>query len=43
MALNFAKEKLMPHAEEWDSKSEFPREIIKEAADLGFGAIYTSE
>ncbi|KRX04947.1 Acyl-CoA dehydrogenase/oxidase, N-terminal and middle domain [Pseudocohnilembus persalinus] len=42
MALNFAKEKLLPYAEEWDQKSEFPKETIKEAADLGFGAIYTS-
>src|SRR3546814_16499692 len=30
-------------AAEWDEKRIFPRDVIKEAADLGFAAIYVSE
>ena len=42
MALNFANDMMAPHALEWDKKSYFPIEVIKEAAKLGFGSIYTS-
>lgn len=43
MAINFAKEKVMPNAVEWDKNSHFPKDVVKEAAELGFAAIYTSE
>ncbi|HIV77158.1 MAG TPA: acyl-CoA dehydrogenase family protein, partial [Candidatus Sphingomonas excrementigallinarum] len=32
-----------PFAAEWDEKHIFPRDTIKEAAELGFAAIYVSE
>ena len=33
----------MPHAAEWDETKHFPVDVYKQAAELGFGAIYTSE
>ena len=39
-ALNFAKEKIAPHAAEWDEKSHFPVDVIRETAALGMAAIY---
>lgn len=43
MALEFQEEKLLPFANEWDKKSYFPVEVMKEAAELGFGGIYVEE
>jgi alkylation response protein AidB-like acyl-CoA dehydrogenase len=43
MAQQFTADALTPHAAEWDEKHIFPRETIKAAAELGFGAIYVSE
>jgi alkylation response protein AidB-like acyl-CoA dehydrogenase len=43
MARAFAAEKLAPNALEWDEKRHFPMDIIREAAALGMGAIYTRE
>jgi alkylation response protein AidB-like acyl-CoA dehydrogenase len=43
LAYKFAEEKLEPHAAEWDKTKHFPIEVMKEAADLGFGGIYVSE
>jgi alkylation response protein AidB-like acyl-CoA dehydrogenase len=43
MARAFAAEKLAPHALEWDEKRHFPVDVIREAATLGMGAIYTRE
>ncbi len=40
MALNFAKERLAPHALEWDEKGHFPVDVIRETAALGMAAIY---
>jgi len=34
---------LEPKASEWDETKEFPVEVFKEAAELGFGGIYVSE
>lgn len=42
-AKDFADSAMLPHAAEWDSKPEFPRETLKEAAALGFGGVYVSE
>jgi alkylation response protein AidB-like acyl-CoA dehydrogenase len=43
MARKFTADALTPHAAEWDEHSIFPRDTIKAAAQLGFGAIYVSE
>jgi alkylation response protein AidB-like acyl-CoA dehydrogenase len=39
-ARRFAREKLAPHAAEWDEKEIFPVETLREAAALGFAGIY---
>src|SRR4029450_12422129 len=39
-ALTFAKERIAPHAAEWDETSHFPVAVIKETAALGMGTIY---
>ena len=43
MARQFTADAITPHAGEWDEKHIFPRDTIREAAELGFGAIYVSE
>jgi alkylation response protein AidB-like acyl-CoA dehydrogenase len=43
LAQQFTADALTPHAAEWDEKHIFPRDTIKSAAELGFGAIYVSE
>jgi alkylation response protein AidB-like acyl-CoA dehydrogenase len=43
MARQFTAAEITPHAGEWDEKHIFPRETIRKAAELGFGAIYVSE
>jgi alkylation response protein AidB-like acyl-CoA dehydrogenase len=43
MAQQFTADAITPHAAEWDEKHIFPRETIRQAAELGFGAIYVSE
>ncbi|EFA78276.1 acyl-CoA dehydrogenase [Heterostelium album PN500] len=40
MALNFANEKMLPFAPKWDQEEFFPKEVMREAAELGFGGIY---
>ncbi len=39
-ARRFAKEKLAPHAAEWDEREHFPVDVMREAAKLGFASIY---
>jgi alkylation response protein AidB-like acyl-CoA dehydrogenase len=39
-ARKFAREKLAPHAADWDAKEFFPVETLREAAALGFAGIY---
>ena len=39
-ARRFAKEKLLPHASEWDEKEHFPVDVMRQAAQLGFASIY---
>ncbi|HEX3811072.1 MAG TPA: isobutyryl-CoA dehydrogenase [Rhizomicrobium sp.] len=39
-ARRFAKEKLAPHAAEWDEKEHFPVDVMRQAAELGFASIY---
>jgi alkylation response protein AidB-like acyl-CoA dehydrogenase len=43
MAQQFTADEITPHAGEWDEKHIFPRDTIRRAAELGFGAIYVSE
>src|SRR5437667_6122356 len=42
MAHKFTADAITPFAAEWDEKHIFPRDTIREAAELGFGAIYIS-
>ena len=43
MARKFTADAITPFAAEWDERHIFPRDTIREAAELGFGAIYVSE
>src|SRR5881394_2608478 len=43
MAQRFTADAITPHAAKWDEAHHFPRDVVKAAADLGFGAIYVSE
>ncbi len=43
MARRFTADAITPYAAEWDEQHHFPRDVIKQAAELGFGAIYVSE
>ncbi|MEA3035512.1 MAG: hypothetical protein QOH04_1274 [Sphingomonadales bacterium] len=43
MAQQFTADAITPHAAEWDEKHIFPRDTIRQAAELGFGSIYVSE
>ncbi len=43
MARRFTADAITPHASEWDEKHHFPRDVVKAAAELGFGGIYVSE
>lgn len=42
-ARRFTADQITPFAAEWDEQHIFPRETIKQAAELGFAAIYVSE
>jgi len=43
MAQKFTADAITPFAAEWDEKHIFPRDTIRQAAELGFGGIYVSE
>ena len=43
MAQRFTADNITPHAAEWDEKSHFPRDVIQQTGELGFGSIYVSE
>jgi len=43
MAQRFTADAITPFAAEWDEKHVFPRDTIRQAAELGFGSIYVSE
>jgi alkylation response protein AidB-like acyl-CoA dehydrogenase len=42
-ARDFAQAELAPFAAQWDAESEFPRDTIRKAGELGFGGLYTDE
>jgi alkylation response protein AidB-like acyl-CoA dehydrogenase len=43
MARKFTADAITPYAAEWDEKHHFPKDVIKQAAELGFASIYVSE
>ena len=43
MARRFTADAITPHAAEWDENKHFPRDVVRQAGELGFGAIYISE
>jgi len=43
LALNFAHNEMFPHMAKWDQEAIFPVDVMRKAAELGFGAVYTSE
>ncbi len=43
MARRFTADAITPFAAQWDEEHHFPREVLSQAAELGFGAIYVSE
>jgi alkylation response protein AidB-like acyl-CoA dehydrogenase len=43
MARKFTADRITPHAAKWDEGHHFPRDVVKAAGELGFGAIYISE
>ncbi|MDF4332669.1 acyl-CoA dehydrogenase family protein [Vibrio parahaemolyticus] len=42
-AQQFSLERLAPMAAEWDEKKNFPKDVLKEAGELGFLSLYTPE
>lgn len=42
-ARDFAVKRIAPKALEWDAEHHFPKDVIREAAEMGMGAIYVSE
>jgi len=43
LARRFTADAITPNAAQWDEHHIFPRDTIRAAAELGFGAIYVSE
>ena len=43
MAAEFARNKLLPNANNWDEHCYFPKEVLREAAQLGLGGIVVRE
>ena len=43
LARRFTAEHITPNAAEWDEKHIFPRDTIRRAGELGFGAMHVSE
>jgi len=42
-ALAFARDRLAPHAQDWDERRHFPVDVLREAAQLGMAALYVRE
>ncbi|MFL1463200.1 acyl-CoA dehydrogenase family protein [Roseococcus sp. DSY-14] len=43
VALDFAKERIAPHALRWDEERHFPLDVLREAAALGMAGLYVRE
>jgi alkylation response protein AidB-like acyl-CoA dehydrogenase len=39
----FAAEEMAPHSARWDAEKHFPVDVMRKAAELGFGAVYVSD
>ena len=42
LALSFAMNEMFPKMSHWDQNHIFPVDVLRKAAELGFGALYTS-
>ena len=42
-AREFSDKRIAPKAREWDEAHHFPKDVLREAAEMGMGAIYVSE
>jgi alkylation response protein AidB-like acyl-CoA dehydrogenase len=42
-AQQFAMDNLLPNASRWDADCHFPKEVLKQAGELGFLSLYTRE
>jgi alkylation response protein AidB-like acyl-CoA dehydrogenase len=42
-ARQFAERELAPHAAHWDAEQIFPKDVIRQAGELGFCGLYTPE
>lgn len=42
-AREFSDKRIAPKAQEWDESHHFPKDVLREAAEMGMGAIYVSE
>ncbi|MBC7271888.1 MAG: acyl-CoA dehydrogenase family protein [Streptomyces sp.] len=42
-ARDFSVKRIAPKAQEWDATHHFPKDVLREAAEMGMGAIYVSE
>jgi alkylation response protein AidB-like acyl-CoA dehydrogenase len=42
-ALAFARDRLAPHAQDWDEQRHFPVDVMQEAAALGMAGLYVRE
>ncbi|GAB3270753.1 isobutyryl-CoA dehydrogenase [Sinomonas notoginsengisoli] len=40
---DFAADRLLPHALEWDTQKHFPVDVLREAGELGLGGVYIGE
>ena len=43
MAHDFADQMIAPHAVDWDQSEQMPKDVLREAAELGLAAIYVPE
>ncbi|WP_417216398.1 acyl-CoA dehydrogenase family protein [Arthrobacter sp.] len=43
MVRDFATEQIAPHADRWDQEHYFPLDVLRQAGELGMGAIYARE
>lgn len=43
IASKFARSQMAPHAARWDKEHIFPKEVLRQAAELGFAGIYIGD
>ncbi|OZB10125.1 MAG: acyl-CoA dehydrogenase, partial [Marinobacter sp. 34-60-7] len=39
----FAEKSMAPHAAQWDAEHIFPKDVMREAGEMGFMGMYTPE